>query len=258
MKTQLPLIIAGAVLLAAAPAGAGTLDLTGIVSSGSINGALFTRSDQQSTGSGVIDPFVRISSNNPTEAGYNATARPVMPDDNTAATFTHDIQLSTVGEVLIGGTVYYEFLLDINQNNSDPLLSLDQLQIYTRSAPLANAGTLADLTAAPSVLRYNLDAGTDSTVLLNYKLNSGSGSGDLFLYVPKWGGSEDDYLYLYSQFGATGGNYINNDGYEEWATRPGTATLSVPDGGSTLMLLGAALIGMFGLAKGLARQSVVS
>jgi hypothetical protein len=33
--------------------------------------------------------------------------------------------------VIVGNTSYFKLLLDINQTNSHPLLSLDQLQFYT-------------------------------------------------------------------------------------------------------------------------------
>jgi hypothetical protein len=182
--------------------------------------------------------------------GYNADARPVMPDVNTSGTFTHDIQLSSVPLVNRGGTLYYEFLLDINQQNSNPLLSLDKIQIYTRATALATADTLVALTGS-STLRYDLDAGTDSELLLNYDLNSGSGSGDLFAYIPQSVfGATTDFVYLYSQFGGKGGDFAENDGFEEWAVRtPGTVTNSVPDGGATVALLGLAIVGVEGLRR---------
>ena len=220
-----------------------TLDLTP-GGSGSVNGALFTTTDNQSTGTGVIQSFVRVQDNGVAD-GYNATARPVMPDVNTSPTFTHDIQLSAIPTVTIAGTQYKEFLLDINQQAQDPLLSLDKIQIYTRATALTTANTLAALTAAPSVLRYDLDAGSDSKLLLNYILNSGSGSGDLFAYIPLSafnGALGSDFLYLYSSFGDTGGVYAENDGFEEWAVR--TPTTSVPDGGATVALLGVGLLGL--------------
>jgi hypothetical protein len=57
-------------------------------------------------------------------------------------------------------------------------------------------------------------------------------------------------LYLYAQFGldSNGNGYIANDGFEEWyATEGGTP--SVPDSGSTLTLLGMALLGFEGLRR---------
>ncbi len=222
-------------------ASATSLDLTGGTSSGTINSALFMRTDVGATGSGVLDSFVRISDNGNIVEGYNADARPVMPQVNNSPTFTHDVVLSSVTISNLSGINYYQFFLDINQKSSDPLLSLDKLQIYTRGSALSTANTLAALTAAPSVLRYNLDAGTDSEILLDYNMNSGSGSGDMLAYIPTaLFGANTDYVYLYSQFGAKGGAYINNDGYEEWAYRATTAPVPEP---SACALLGLGIAG---------------
>jgi hypothetical protein len=249
MKIKLPLTIAGAVLLTAAPAMAADLDLTA-GGTGTINSAIFTTTDNQSTGTGVIQSFVRVQDPNGSADGYNADARPVMQDVNTSPTFTHDILLSSVPEVTLGGIVYYEFLLDINQNTNDPLLSLDELQIYTRATAIADADDLLSLTSS-STLRYDLDTAlVNNRILLNYNLNSGSGSGDLFAYIPKsLFGAETDFLYLYSLFGEdNAGNYNENDGFEEWAVRTQTNTF-VPDGGATVTLLGSALLGLSALRR---------
>ncbi len=77
----------------------------------------------------------------------------------------------------------------------------------------------------------------------------GSGSGDLFVYVPvsAFNGNSTDFLTLYCEFG--GGNtpnYVNNDGFEEWAI---ANTEQVPDASSTLMLLGMGLMGVEGLRR---------
>lgn len=218
---------------------------------GTINGAIYTTSDNQSTGTGVIDSFVRVQDNGIAD-GYNASARPVMPDVNTSPNYTRDLKLSEVPEVTLGGVVYYEFLLDINQQNSNPLLTLDKLQIYTRATAITDANDLPSLTGS-STLRYNLDAGTDSRVRMNYDLNSGSGSGDLFAYIPKsLFGAETDYLYLYSSFGDSGVPYAENDGFEEWAIRTATPVNpppSVPDAGASLALLGMGLVGVEALRR---------
>jgi hypothetical protein len=240
MKTySLNLALAG-LLVAGVSAQATTLDLTTSGSSGFINGAFFTTTLSQSTGTGVIQPFVRVQDNGVAD-GYNATARPVMPDVNTSPTFTHDLLLSSVPIQTIGGIEYYEFLLDINQTANEPLLSLDKIAIYTRATALTEANDLADLTGS-STLRYTFDA--DDKILLNYVLNNGSGSGDMFAYIPKsLFGAETDFLYFYSSFGNTGDPYSENDGFEEWAIKERTSppTTNVPEGGATIVLLGAAV-----------------
>jgi len=214
-------------------------------------GAFFTTTDNQSTGSGVIQSFVRISTNNTSESGYNTSARPLEFDENNSGTFTHDLTLAAVPIVNIGGTNYREFLLDINQNNSqgcttsgnpvvatgDACLSLDQLQIFQ--------STTGGNTGYPNIGTkiYDLDAGGNNWILLNYGLNSGSGSGDLFVYIPNsLFDTTKGFVYLFSQFGTEN---ANNDGYEEWAVRTPT-TVTGQGGGvpepATLALLGVGLM----------------
>lgn len=229
------------------PMAAKAITINDLTSGGSatINGAVFTTTDNASTGTGLIQSFVRVQDNGVAD-GYNATARPVMGDVNTSPQFTHDIQLSSVPLVVRGGVSYYEFLLDINQQNNNPLLSLDKVDIYTRATALSAAGTLAALTSGAAPV-YSLDGAPsgDNEILLNYSLNSGSGSGDLFAYIPQSVfGSTSDYVYLYSMFGNKGGNYEENDGFEEWAVRTPTTTTQVPDGGMTVALLGAGILGL--------------
>jgi hypothetical protein len=237
-------------LVAAMPLNAATIDLTA-GGSQTVNGAFFTTTDVGSTGTGVISSFVRVQDNGIAD-GYNSSVRPVMPDVNTSPTFTHELQLIDVPVVVnptgaVAGS-YYEFLLDINQTKESSLLSLDKIQIYTSAAALLTANTLTALTDNASLV-YDLAA---NTILLNYQLNNGSGSGDLFVYVPvDLFGATSDYVYLYSMFGATGGEYAENDGFEEWAVRKTSNPPSVPDSGATVMVLGGALV-----ALGLVRRRI--
>ena len=247
------ILIGSAIVIAGSlSARAAVGDLTTAGSNATINGGFFQQVPSQSTGTGVIDPFVRISDNANVVEGYNATARPVMPQVNTSPTFTHDLQFSAVPQVTNptgapAGT-YLQFLLDINQTAVNPLLSLHELEIFTRTGPLLVANTYSAL-STNAVKRWDLDFGPqgDSLINLNYGLNPGSGAGDMFAYIPLSafaGVAANDFLYLYSAFGVPN---PNNDGFEEWATlRPGP---SVPDGGSTIALLGGALLFLAGLAR---------
>jgi MYXO-CTERM domain-containing protein len=209
--------MASAALLVTSSGKATVVDLTTSPSFGVINNARFETSDFRSAGTGVIDSFVRLQANG-TERGYNTSGRPTAFDEKTAGTFTRNLQLSEVPTRLIGGISYYEFILDINQTNSNPLLTLDEVKIFT-SATGSQTTSNVDSLGTP---RYNMDGGAvdgDSSVELNYTLASGSGQGDMNMYIPVSnfaGALQTDFVYLYSEFGIPN---PTNDGIEEWAIR---------------------------------------
>ncbi|WP_239031631.1 PEP-CTERM sorting domain-containing protein [Geomonas diazotrophica] len=215
-----------------------------------MNGALFYQTDPRPTGTGYIDPFLRLGTGtNNYEQGYNTSARPFQYDQKEPLNYTHDLMLGAVPIVSKNGVDYREFLLDINQINSGtgPLLSLDVLQIFLRSS----AFTDSDIThqgnnyTFPSLgtMVWNLDDGVDSYIKLNYDLNTGSGSGDMLFYVPNSlfaGYADTTALYLFSGFGA---NYEANDGFEEWWVGKGAPVPPVPEPG-TMILLGAGFLSL--------------
>jgi hypothetical protein len=227
-----------------------------------INTAVFTTTDSQATGSGVIDSFVRISTNDNCVNGYNTDTRPLSFDENSSGTFTHNLLLSAVPIVTIGTTEYREFLLDINQTGSDPLITLNDLQIFMGTAT-ASGGTVDAatglLTGIGQTMVYDLDSKGNVAVDLNYKLNAGSGSGDLFVYIPNslfTGATTTTLVTLYSSFGVPNNN---NDGYEEWAVRTATPVSPCPDPTDPSCFnvpepATVALVGMGLMAFGLARR----
>ena len=206
------------------PSATPTLDLTTAGAIGEINHVIFRQLDQQPAGSGVIHSFVRLDSpgNSTTEQGFNTDARPLQFDENNSPVFTRSLALSSVPTITIDRVVYREFLLDINQKSSQPLLSLDELRFFAGAAPNLSgydtgSNTLGGLPAA-----YDLGAG--NWIELNARLSHGSGQSDMAAYVPDSVFAGQSYVYLYSKFGV---NVSANGGYEEWAT---TSTVAANTG----------------------------
>jgi hypothetical protein len=244
-----------------------TLDLTGGGQGSLTANDIYSTNDLQAAGSGVIHSFVRINpgGGQQYEQGYNTDARPVQYDENTSPTFTRSLLLTEVPIVSIGGTQYREFLLDINQTNSDPILTLDRVVIYLRSAGDLLGGLAVDdshLATGANAFNsgtkvYDSDPSSNNKVQLDYSLQAGSGVADMFLYVKNSLFSGGDFVYLYSEFGwaGTGDNpQCNNDpnnldscradandGYEEWAVRTPTPTVPEP---TSLVLVGLGLVGL--------------
>src|SRR5207302_7701502 len=129
------LLIAVASLLLATGARAAVVDLTtSLNATGSINGALFSATDQQPAGTGFIDPFLRVQAS-PTEQGYNTDGG--FPfDDKNPHNFQHSLQLSSLATFNVEGTQYFKFMLDANQSGgSNQTFTMTQLQFYTSNNP---------------------------------------------------------------------------------------------------------------------------
>src|SRR5215472_2032758 len=208
-------------------------------SGGTFTAVFSTNVQTVGAGTGLIDPFERVDAT-PTEQGYNTdfSATQVLNNDGKGGSnFVHSLLLGDVPIQIINGVAYYRFELDINQDNSNPFLSLDALQIWTAPSPsLSNydpgatpqAGTGAFPAGDSATLVYNLDTGSggDKFIGLNGNLTPGSGNTiDMSFLVPvsAFGSiNPNRFVYLYSAFGFQGSSWQANDGFEEWVTRPGT------------------------------------
>lgn len=246
------------------------------------SGAIYTTIDRHPTGTGVFDPFLTYQ-NKKVEEGYNTSQGgngQGYLDTKRVDQWNHDVHVGDLAVVTVNGSgSYYAFELDANETgtgNINRLLSVDDIRIYTSATDTANSvGNNANKVDDLGTLRYaqNLDLGTTANwVLIDASRSeggstSGSGSSDLILYVPTSlfeGAAKEDFLYFYTINGihdpandsAPGGSVNgaqSNAGFEEWSV----LTVAVPDGGSTLLLLGSSLTALGALAgrRKLAKQA---
>jgi hypothetical protein len=176
--------------------------------------AIFQFTQPQPTGTGYIDPFLRVQAS-PTEQGYNTSGG--TPFDDKGGPWTHDIQFSDPQSttVTVNGTSYFKILVDLNEpNGAKSTISLENIQFYTSATGSKTTENLASL----GTLRYSLDtAGGDNTVQFDAGRNHGSGSGDAFLYIPTSafaGTNANDYVYMYVNFGNA--DMTTAGGFEEF------------------------------------------
>ena len=176
--------------------------------------SIFQFTDQQPTGTGVIQPFLRVQAS-PTEQGYNTSGG--TPFDDKAGPWTHDIQFSDLQStaVTVNGTSYFKVMVDLNEpGGSKSTISLENLQFYTSSQGSKTTTTLSQL----GTLRYSMDtAGGDNTVEFDAARNHGSGSGDAFFYIPTTafaGTNANDFVYMYVNFGNA--DMTTAGGFEEF------------------------------------------
>jgi len=175
------------------------------------------------TGSGVFDPFVRINTNKKTEKGYNTSYRKLQFDENSSPIYTKDYLVANVPVVQLeeNGPYYYEFQCDVNQSNRAApafYISLDKLEIYGTDNALMHLYPFNDATGPSADLVWQMKL--DDWVRVNSLPNAGSGRRDFRVLIPYDLLDNYTYVVLYSQFGANGG-YVNNGGYEEWGCRVG-------------------------------------
>ena len=240
------ILAAIAALLPASKAFGIELDLT-TQESGTIGAAIFSRADTHPAGTGVYDPFLTLQSqgNQNVEQGYNTSGG--LPLDDKRPHWTHDLQLNQLKDVSIAGVSYFAFELDANETgngNDRRTLSVDNIRIYTSpkgSQTPNNPDSLGKLRYALNPLLAGATFDVSNWIKIDASKKeagstSGSGSSDMVVYVPTslfTGASPTDFVYFYNLNGVHDGA---DGGFEEWRALTG-----VPDGGNTLVLLGAGL-----------------
>jgi hypothetical protein len=176
--------------------------------------SIFQFTQPQPTGTGYIDPFLRVQAS-PTEQGYNTSGG--TPFDDKSGPWTHDIHFSDLQSTAVtkNGTLYYVVMVDLNEpNGAKSTISLENLQFYTSATGSKTTTTLSSL----GTLRYSMDTGGgDNTVLFDAGRNNGSGSGDAFFYIPASafaGTNANDFVYMYVNFGNA--DVTTAGGFEEF------------------------------------------
>lgn len=206
-------ILSAFLVLLPLPAYATPLDLTTDGASGNIGIAFFIQTAEGS-GTGVFQPFLRLQAPS-SEMGVNSDGPYTM--DEMAGPWTHELLVGDLRVTDLHGVQSVRFVLDIDETHATPLLSLDQLILF--AAPVGTYNTLELLMANAEVL-YDMGAG--NKVLLNYALEPGNGDSDMAMYLPYdevFRPHLGECLYLFCEFGASGGEWKSDDGFEEWATR---------------------------------------
>lgn len=270
MKTNFPMTksftavcIAASSLLSTAAVRATVVDLnsgSGATGSGTVNGALFSINTLQPAGSGVIDPFLTIQQHGPggPEQGYNSTA---LPFDTKRTTYNHEIKLGDLGQVTIGNTAYFQFVVDVNEPNGKgkSLISLDMLKVYTSpsiqtntsTTPTVQGGVAFDLfNGSLGNLRYDLSNPVGLNSVLYNDVHHGSGQADINIYIPVSdfaGASPNDYLYMYQAWGFNASaDFETSGGFEETFFLKGNSFTPVPEVPAFLPLAAVLLVAVGG------------
>ena len=176
--------------------------------------AYFQFTQPQPTGTGYIDPFLRVQANG-TQQGYNTSGG--TPFDDKGGPWTHDIKFSDLQATAISlnGQDYFVIMVDLNEpNGSKSTIDLSNIQFYTSATGSQTTTNVSSL----GTLRYSMDtAGGDNTVQFDAGRNHGSGSGDAFFYIPASafaGTNANDFVYMYVNFGSA--DMTTAGGFEEF------------------------------------------
>lgn len=201
-----------------------------------INGAIFL-TGSNAAGTGNFNTFLQVQ-NKPVESAFNSSG--TVLDEGSSPNFNKPIKLSSIAITSQGGTPYYAFAVDANENNSDGNLPNKQLSLDTFKLYLSENGTisLADLQVLTPAFDLDNGGGANNVSLLfSDAFSSGSGNSDMVILVPVSALAlpagktpADVYLYLYTEMGradgsvatngfTTQGNWTTDATFEEFSTQ---------------------------------------
>lgn len=252
------------------PAGSQSLLLTGAYGGTAIVADYWS----QPTGTGVFQPFLTLDANGQTSTGsnrieqaYNADGFNQLYLDGHRPNWNTSLRVGDLASINISGTNYFGFILDSNEPGSDKsTISIDNIRIYTSAtdntssvgndiSKLDDLGTLRWAMNDP-LLNPNSSFNYDNWIKLDSAQenigdgsNGGSGMSDMIIYIPQASfgdAAKTDYLWFYNLNGvhySADINLASTSGFEEWRAVQGPQVM-VPDSGSTLTLLGSALLAL--------------
>src|SRR5437763_13456068 len=111
---------------------------------------IFQFTQPQPTGTGYIDPFLRVQANG-TEQGYNTSGG--TPLDDKGGPWTHDIKFSDLQatSISLNGQQYFVIMVDLNEpNGAKSTIDLTNIQFYTSATGSQTTTNVSSL----GTLRY--------------------------------------------------------------------------------------------------------
>jgi hypothetical protein len=281
--TALRLILAGTVIGFGAShatefdlsaSGSNSYNVTGAFGGTAVFSDFFT----QPAGTGVFEPFLTIDANGQTssgthviEQGYNTDGSAHLYLDQLRPNWNKTLRLSDLATLTVSGKSYYGFELDANEpGGNKSLISVDNVRVYTSASDTTGAvqNNLSSLDSL-GTLRWalnnptknadgsfnintwiKLDAAQENVDAGSSLSNGGSGKSDMIVYIPVSafaGASANDYVWFYNLNGVhydADADLAATSGFEEWRAVTGPQQTQVPDGGSTLALVGAGLLAL--------------
>ncbi len=162
-------------------------------------------------GTGNYNSFLRLAANGEQE-GFNTDDGGEA--DNKDGIWTHSLLVSGLATVNIGGTLYYEIRLDLNevQSGDKPNITLEDLRIFRSNDPADGDDFDNDFAGLTQVF----DLGPALNLV---DTNNGSGTDDYVFYLPvSLFPLSGQYLTLYAHFSGS------DDGFEEFRVKSNEET----------------------------------
>jgi hypothetical protein len=221
---------------------------------------IFCDADIQPTGTGVINPFLRVHGDGPQKddtpntytSGWNTDATKQELDASVRAWNDFDFsQSNALQDIQPTGSNYVQFTVDIADNQYDPayFLTFNQMLLYN-----CDTNDYTNLAECTQPEFFNLFGDTGNFINFDTNLHHGQGSGDVTVFI-EYEGFEGPYIALLDGWGCGTGTGISpayscdtpgimpdHGSFEEWFSTEGGGNPpgTIPEPAS-LVLLGSGL-----------------